>query len=266
MAVNFEVPRLWFLCLGFLCIFGFPCAGQDADALLERTGRTVELFWEQVPSFACTEAVIQEKIGSKGRIEYQLDSVFDYLALTRATEENLMIEELRLPRRQQVKKENKTSLLSTEGFPTLLLIFHPLYQGNYRFRIETGNEEDGALRIRFEHVPGMRSTAALTIMDRIYPLELQGTAWVDAETGAIRKISAGLVAPMKNINIENFRIEVHYKPQNFQSDPETVWLPSRAVIEVQTALQHWRNTHIYSQYKRFSVQSEAKISGRMNGD
>ena len=228
--------------------------------LLERTGRMVELFWEQVPSFTCTEFVTQEKLGKKGKTEYQSDSIYDYLALTRAAQEALVIEELRLPRKIDADKPDKPALLSTNGFSTLLLIFHPLYRANYRFNVEPGGTGEKTVRVRFEHIPGERSTSALMIRDRIYPLDLQGTAWVDPGSGEVSKISARLRVPMKDINVEDFRIDVVYKPQSFPSEPEARTLPARAVIEVHTALQHWRNTHSYSQYKRFSVESAERIS------
>ena len=259
---NSRKFRSLILCLGVLCICAFPCiADPDAEALLARTGRMVELFWEQVPSFACTEAVTQEKLGRSGKIEYQADSVFDYLALTKTAEADLTIEELRLPRsKRKAEKPDKPALLSTNGFPTLLLVFHPAFQPNYRYEIEPRGSDAKLSRIHFEHIPGTRSTSALMIQERIYPLDLQGTAWIDPDTGAIQKMSASLIAPMKDINVESFKIDVVYKPQSFALEAETRWLPAKAVIEVRTALQDWRNTHFYSQYKRFRVRSEESIS------
>lgn len=245
-----------------LLFLASQCLAQPPDALLERTGRMVELFWGQVPSFACTEAVSQEKIAKGGKIEYQVDSLFDYLAFTKSAEGNLTIEEVRLQRKKgKPDKSNKPALLSTNGFPSLLLIFHPAFFPNYRYRIQPDTTEEKTLQVRFEHIPGTRSTSALMIRDRIYPLDLQGTAWIDRDTGVVQKMSAGLIAPMKDINIESFNIEVAYKLQSFASDSSGgEWLPAKAVIELRTASQHWRNTHFYSQYKRFSVHSEERVS------
>jgi len=208
------------------------------------------------------ELVTQEKIkGRREKIEYKQESLFDYLALTKDQDGSLTVEELRLQQNKEMDKPNKPSLLITNGFPTLLLIFHPQYQADYRFQIEPARAGEGNLTgIRFEHIPGMPSTCALMLRDRIYPLELQGTAWVDNETGAIQKIDAGLIAPMKDINIKAFDVEVTYKPQLFQSEHEAKWLPSSAVINIQTALQHWRNIHLFSQYKRFTVESSETTS------
>jgi hypothetical protein len=255
----------WRFCLGALCLLGtaaFPATANDSahPPLLERTGTLVALFWQNVPSFACTESVTQEKLGKKGKTEYEAESVYDYLALTKSSDEDLTIEELRRPRKSDPNRHDKPPMLGTNGFPTLLLIFHPLYRDNYRFQLEPEEPGEKSQRVSFEHIPGTRSTSAVMIRERIYPLDLRGTAWIDPDSGAVLKISARLSAPMKDINIEQFRIDVAYTRRSFPSEAEERWLPSRAVIELQTALQHWRNTHVYSGYKRFSVESAEEIS------
>ncbi len=230
-------------------------AAPQLEDLLMRTGRSVELFWQQVASFASTEVVTQEKIGRKGKREFRSDTTYDYLAITKADEEGLTIEELRLPRKGGSNKSNPPSLLSTNGFPTLLLVFHPQYHTSYRYHIAQEASEDGQLlAVNFEQIPGMKSTCALVLQDRIYPLALRGTAWIETKTGTIQKITAALISPLNDINIKAFKVEVDYKPQSFPPGSESRWLPSTAVVNIQTALQHWRNTHRYTQYKRFTVE------------
>ncbi len=250
------------MCVSVIWLSGSQCiAGSRLDELLTRTGKLVELFWQQVPSFTCTEQVSQEKIGKRGKIEYKKDSVFDYLALTKTAHgDDLTVEETRLPQKKTRERPNKPPLLATNGFPTLQLIFHPLYQANYQYQMEQDVEKGKLLAIRFAHIPGLRSTCALVLQERVYALDLQGTAWIDAETGAIQKMTASLIAPLKDINIKSLDVVVVYKPQTFASEPEVRWLPSTATIDVQTALQHWRNIHLFSQYKRFTVQSLEEIS------
>ena len=253
--------RFLAFCVGILLLSGnLSVAGSPLEELLQRTGRTVELFWQQIDSFSCTERVTQEKIGKKEKIEFKTDSTYDYLAITKAGEEGLAIEELRLPIKRSSKKSNAPSLLSTNGFPTLLLIFHPRYQTNYRYQIKPEGDEDGRLMaVHFEQIPGRQSTCALVLQERIYPLALQGTAWIDAATGTIQRMTATLVSPLKDINIHALNIEIAYKPESFSSDPESRWLPSTATINVHTALQHWRNIHRFSQYKRFTVESVQSV-------
>jgi hypothetical protein len=234
-------------------------AGSPVNEILERTGRQVELFWQQIPSFKCRELVTREKIEKKGKVEFKQELEFDYLALTRTRGNRLAVEEVRLPLKETVEKSDPPSLLETNGFPTLQLIFHPLYQAHYRYQIEEYSG-DNLTRIRFEPVPGADSTAGVMVQGKAYALELQGTAWIDGDSGAIQKIAASLIHPMPEINVEYFAVEVVYESRPSSLEYEQGRLPSRATMDLRTGLQHWRNTHYYSEYKRFNVKAEGTIS------
>ena len=241
---------------------GRAAADRPLEEALSLTSKSVELFWQQFSSITCTEYVTQEKIGLQGKVEYKLDSVFDYLILMSLNGDDLTVEESRLLQKSEGKSKN-LPLLTTRGFPTLLLIFHPYYQADYRYQLD-GDEVVGGqrlMRIRFEHIQGMRSTSALALRGRDYALDLKGTAWVDPATGNIQKIVAGLQAPLDDLNLKVLNTEVTYESQRFPDNPgQAYWLPMTATIDVETARQRWRNVHKFADYKKFSVKSESAIS------
>ena len=115
-------------------------------------------------------------------------------------------------------------------------------------------------RISFRHLPGTRSTAVLRMNGADYPLDLQGTAWIDLQSGEIRKITASLMSPMKDLNLRQFSSDVKYTPVQFSSSSEQYWLPSEASIYVETPYQRWHNQHRFMDYKLFSVNTESKVS------
>ena len=115
------------------------------------------------------------------------------------------------------------------------------------------------MRIHFEHILGTKSTTALRLRDRNYPLDIQGTAWIDPATGAIHRIAAGLGAPISDLNLKALEMEVRYDPHEFSTREDAYWLPSTATISIRTERQQWRNVHQYSKYKRFTVNTEDKI-------
>jgi hypothetical protein len=45
----------------------------------------------------------------------------------------------------------------------------------------------------------------------------------------------------------------------FRDVKETYWFPADAQVEVETERQHWRNTHVFTDYKRFSVSTEEQV-------
>jgi hypothetical protein len=229
---------------------------------ISRAGKSVEVFWQQFSSITCTENVTQEKLGLQGKVEYRQQSAFDYLILMSLKGDDLTVDESRLLQKSEGKSKN-LPLLTTAGFPTLLLVFHPYYQQSYRYDFDGDEVARGRkmVRVKFEHIPGTRSTSAIALRGREYALDLRGTAWIDEETGVIQKMSAGLIAPMDDLNLKALNTEVVYEAQRFPESPDQAyWLPLTATINVETARQHWRNVHKFSDYKKFSVKSESTVA------
>jgi hypothetical protein len=235
-------------------------SGVALNDILANARKSVEAFFNQFGSVTCVEKVTQEKIGKEGKIEYAQKSIFDYLVFLNMGKDGPKVEESRL---QQGKKQKSKSipLLITSGLPTLLLVFHPYYQESFRYRLEGDELVDGhwLARIQFQHVPETRSTTALQLRGKYYPLDIQGIAWIDPETGVIPRITARLVAPVSELNFRALEVEVRYDSHKFSSEEGTYWLPSTATIGIQSEHQRWRNVHQYSSYKRFTVNIENAI-------
>jgi hypothetical protein len=229
--------------------------------VLARTGTSVQRFWNQLSSVNCTETVRQEKLGDAGKVQYAHDSIFDYLILMDLQGKEISVEESRILQKEAGKSSNLPLLLTT-GFSTLQLVFHPYYQASFEFK-QLGDETVNGVRlleIEFHHIHGMRSTSAVRLRGQNYPLDLSGTAWIDPDTGIVHKITAGLEAPMEDLNLRSLRTEVTYAPQKFTTDNMAQWLPVEASIDVETTRQHWRNIHKFTNYRRFSVQTDTKVS------
>jgi hypothetical protein len=235
-------------------------SGVALGDILANARRSVDVFFSQFGSVTCVEKVTQEKISKEGKIELAQKSKFDYLVFLNMEKDGPKIDESRL---QQGKKEKAKNLplLITNGLPTLLLVFHPYYQESFHFRLEGDELADGhwLARIQFQHIPETRSTTALRLRGNYYPLDIQGIAWIDPETGAIHRITARLVAPVSDLNFKVLNMEVRYDSHKFSSVEGIYWLPSTATIGIQSERQRWRNVHQYSNYKRFTVNTENTI-------
>ena len=118
---------------------------------------------------------------------------FDYIAILQLTGNDLIVDESRTMVRAP-QHENKLPLLITNGFSTFELIFHPFYQGAYEFSAPETVQVEGRLlfQIRFRHVHGARSPSVLKLRQREYPVEWQGTAWIEPASGAVVRVSAEL--------------------------------------------------------------------------
>ena len=260
---DFKLPATLLCTLMYLAR---PASGQEVPGtfplplLLEQLGRSVEMFREQFPAVACTEKLSQVKLGDKGKVIQRQESQSDYLIFMNIVNNQLLVEESRVPQ-GRAPKRSSAPLLVTNGFATLILIFHPMYQDCFEFSQAAEEMMDGkrVVRLRFHHIPGTRSTAALRIGARDEPLDLQGSAWVDPESATVVRIAAELSAPLAERGLQTFSADVHYAPVRFAGAPGVFWLPSSAAIEVGTRLQHWRNAHWFTDYRRFSVTSESVI-------
>jgi hypothetical protein len=241
--------------------YGTLSASPGLNEVLVQARKSVGHFWEQFTSVTCIEKVAQEKLGKNGNREYIRKSTFDYLVLADAQEEAISVEESRLEQGKSGKAKN-IPLMVANGLPMLLLVFHPYYEEDFEYRLQGEELAEGRklVKIGFRHIPGMRSTTALRLRGKDYPLDLQGTAFIDLQTGTIHRIVAGIAGPMSDFNLKALEMDVQYNPFEFPPAKGVYWLPATATVDIQTPLQHWRNIHEYSNYKRFSVATEEKVS------
>jgi len=228
------------------------------DELLTRTEHRVEQFWDQFSAVTCTETVEQEKLGDNGKALIKKRSVYDYLVLLLLAGGDLTVQESRLLQGKPAKESDR-ALLSTSGFSTMVLIFHPHFRESFTFADQGADPESPSLvRLHFEHIHGKASPSVLQLRSRDYPIEWQGTAWIDAATGNIARIQAALRTSLADIGLQKLESEVRYTPVVFAGHADPPWMPSTASIEADTVHQHWRNVHAFTAYKQFTVSTDSK--------
>jgi hypothetical protein len=233
------------------------------DKVLDKTSQRVSEFLDMFSNVKCTEQVTQEKFKPNGKVELAEQSTFDYLVILTNAGGDLSLVESRIPVKEGKKDQRKDiSMLLSNGFATLFLVFHPYYSNGFEFT-DAGNELiDGhnARKIRFQHIPNTRSVAALALRGREYALDLSGSAWVNPDTGDILRIEAGIGSTLEDIGMKTMQSSVHFAPVVFSKDQPAYWFPTEASIEVETPKQHWRNMHRFTGYKQFSVSTEEHVA------
>lgn len=249
---------------GVFCFAGTTPASpeqQRLDGLLARTATQTSVFLDQFSDVKCTEQVRQEKLGKDDKVELKEDSTYDYLVILTNAGGELNLSESRIPVKQAKRDRRNTSMLLSNGFATLFLIFHPYYAAAFKFTL-AGEESFGGKtlqKVTFQHITGMKSPAALALRGREYPLELSGTAWIDAETGSIAKLEAGIADTLQDVGLKSLASEIDFAPVSFSDSTQVYWFPTQARVEVETPKQHWRNLHQFTSYKKFSVTTEEQV-------
>lgn len=240
-------------------------ADDQLDALMERTARQVSSFLDVISETNCTERVLQEKLADNGKVVQKEESTFDYLIILTSPGGELNLSESRIvPEDAKREKKARAPLLVSNGFSTLFLVFHPYYSASFQFARDGEESINGrsVAKIRFQHIPGMPSPAALAVRGREYPLDIRGTAWIDPTTGIIARLTANIDTGMEDVGLRTLHSDVRYAPVSFRNSAEILWLPERAVIEVESRHEHWRNTHQFSAYKRFAVDTKEQVAKR----
>lgn len=252
------------LVLSGLCFAASDAVSQDAQKLndlLSRTSQQTAAFLDQFSDVKCTEQVRQEKLGKDDKVQLKEDSTYDYLVILSDSGGELSLAESRIPMKEAKRDRKNTSMLLSNGFATLFLVFHPYYSADFTFSLEGEELVDGRLldKVNFKHITGMKSPAALALRGREYPLELSGTAWIDPTTGSIARIQAGIADTLQDVGLKSLDTEIDFAPLKF-ADSKEFWFPTQARVEVETPKQHWRNLHQFTAYKKFSVSTEEKVA------
>ncbi len=245
-----------------------PAVSTPADpAFLARANETmlhsrklIDNFFEQTSNVVCDEDVAQTIVGKNGKPVYREESVFEYQMQSNTRGGSLRLVESREARKEAFRDPTKT-LLITNGFASMLLVLHPDFEASYVFTPVTEEVSDGRslVKIHFKPVPGASSPAAIQLRSRNYPLPLTGDIWIDRESGAVVKLVASLDSNLDDLGLHDLRSEIHYSVVQFHDPEEAYWMPSSAVIDVETPKQHWRNVHRFTDYRRFRATIQVQI-------
>jgi hypothetical protein len=258
-----------FGCASLLCAqtaAGGPDVQPDAafvaraNDAVQRARTLIDSFFEQTNNVVCKEEVSQTIVGKNGKPFYREDSVFEYQMQAKTSGGSLKLVESRETRKEAFRDPSKP-LLITNGFASLLLVLHPDFESSYVFTPAAEEVLEGRTveKIHFKPVPGGSSPAAMQLRNRNYPLPLSGDVWIDPESGAVVKLIAELDANLDDLGLHAMRSEIQYSLVQFHDPEEAYWMPSSAVIDVETPKQHWRNVHRFTAYRRFRATIQVQI-------
>lgn len=246
---------------GLALFFGpafFPTVdAQAADGsaeLLAKTQSLIEQFVEKFAYLRYEEDLVQQKLKGNQKVDYSQETVFDSITRMNFEEGKLRVDEQRLIEKSPARVDARP-LLSTNGFSTLAMIFHPYFGTSFNFTRLADDTLGGKLlaRIHFEHIPAKPSPILYQVINADRPLDLSGTAWVDPSTGEIYRIEAGTGAALGDMGLKEIRAQVLYGSVVLRDETQPQWLPVMATVDLETPRQHWRNIHRFQDYRKYRV-------------
>jgi len=249
---------------------------QELPAILRKAGERVDDFFHHITDLTAHEEISLARLRQEkpfNRPELTGENVHDsYLILRHGNEGRAEIIEYRM----DAKGDNfdqeviKHGYLVTSGFALSCNYFSSGYQPESTFRY-LGEEKLGPADtyvVGFAQQPG-KATLSVTIKGRNGKpahMLVQGVAWIDKSDFQIVRMRTDLLAPRKDVGLNQQTTEVTLGKIQLADVEAPLWLPSSVKVYVEFTTHDsnydeyyelsYRNEHRYSDYERYRVSSK----------
>jgi hypothetical protein len=149
----------------------------------------------------------------------------------------------------------------TKGFVSTPVFFDPAHQQESAFRYlgQQVIDKRAAYVVAFAQLPSAQVKEQIAVGNgrSVFALT-QGLAWIDPDNYQILRMWTGLMAPVPEINLQGQTTRVNFSEVHFQGMASSLWLPSKVQVETKWGDVIFRNSHTYSEFKLFTVQTQQK--------
>jgi VWFA-related protein len=231
-----------------------PAPNQDRLLiLLERVGRNVKRLFDALPENTAREQITLERLDG---IDYAREE-FNYLDLPRPAKDGIGREEFRTNAAgQRTEPQALEHGFVTQGFASMVVHFHPLYQSESTFRYLGTQSVNGQATdvVHFAQIPGKARTQPL----------IQGLAWIDSGTNQIVRLRTELLEPHDDPDLKMQTTDIRFNAVQFKDVPEAFWLPAQVTVTVKWRGAAFRNRHEYSDFKLLRTETASVESTQAN--
>jgi hypothetical protein len=233
------------------CLLGEVVAGAGA--------RIQELV-RNLDRFTATEFVEHQSVNGAGKLGRAERRKFDYLvSLGQGRGGYLSVQEFRS---RAPNLEQFPDHVATEGTPSLVLVFHPLYARDFNMNCEGLGSWQGqpAWQVRFEQRPDRQNHMSNVIVGgRAYTIRLRGRAWILADSYQVARLETDLADTIPKIRLRLQHMNVEYRPVAFPGRQVELWLPSSAELYLDFVGRRFYRRHSFSEFTLFSVQVDQEF-------
>ncbi len=247
-----------------------PAADQHAlPTILNKTGKEVDEFFDNLVDLVAREEIKQERLGSFSSARASESVRDNYLILRHANGTRADFDEFRMD--EQGNRMDQAGLgrgfLVTSGFALICVHFSLEFQWDSRFRYLGDQKINGrdTYAVAFAQLPGMahlsvtmkgpRGTAAHMLM--------QGVVWVDKGNFHIVQMRTDLLARQPEIGLDEQTTKVNFSEVRLQDLSTPLWLPRDVNVYVKLGAdgerhfeEEFRNVHHYTDYRRYRVSTK----------
>ncbi len=227
--------------------------------VIEMSGARVQELVTDVSRIAAIEHLLHEQVDEVGNPTTRQTRDFNYVASISAAQPGyLAVDEYRA---EHLGLSDFPDQISSSGFATLALVFHPEMRDNFEMVCEGQGDWHGQAvwLVHFRQ----REDRPARIHDyklgaETYAVKLKGRAWITTDKFQIVRIESELVSPMKPIQLLSEHQIVEYGPIPFEKKGIQLWLPKTAEIYFDFRKHRYYRRHSFDHYMLFSVGTEEK--------
>jgi len=230
-----------------------------ANQVMEESGKRMGELVHDLSRFAAVEDLFHQPLDPYGMPIRTDKRKYDYVAAISEREAGLVaIDEFRSAK---LTLADYPDQISSTGFVTLALVFHPSMRDDFEMVCEGLADWHGQASwlVHFKQRkdrPNRMHT--YKVGEQVYPVDIKGRAWISADKFQIIRIEADLVRPMPEIRLVSEHQAVEYGPVPFASKKTVLWLPKTAEIYFDFRKRRYYRRHSFDHYMLFSVEADEK--------
>jgi tetratricopeptide (TPR) repeat protein len=226
--------------------------------LIESAGKSVEEFVNDVSRIAAIEHLLHQQLDEMGDAITNETRTFNYVASFAESRGAIAVDEYR---QEHLGLADFPDQISSSGFATLALVFHPKMRDGFEMVCEGLGELRGqpTWLVHFQQ----REDRPAQMHDyrvggQLYSLKLKGRAWINASKFQIVRMESELVSPVPQIRLAGEHQVVEYGPVPFTARNVQLWLPQSAEIYLDFRRHRYYRKHSFDHYMLFAVDADEK--------
>lgn len=151
----------------------------------------------------------------------------------------------------------------SQGFVNNWLRFYPsnLIESDFRYLGQQKMDGRPTMVVVFAQKPGsVRMPGKVGFGNKIYPVFMQGIAWVDASNFRIVRLRTDLLTVPAGVPLRRLTADIEFTQIRIAEVASPLWLPRQVIVVSNVAGAVLRESHTYSDYRLFRTHSKILLN------
>lgn len=239
------------------------------DNLLKRAGDRVVAFCRDFSNASAKELIEMSRsyAYASGYTALEASRVAEYRYLILPGSGISWVEDRTDKKSRSLNPQKLQGFIITWGYAGQCIYLHPSHQANSHFRyLGRETRKPYALVVAFAQKPEAGDyLVQYTDPSSSTPTRylVQGFVWLHPDSFEILRLRTSMLLPDREIPLKNTISDTHYGKVQFDNPRREFWLPEKIDVTlefpVKDGIRVYRNSHKYSDYQFFTVNTDYKI-------